>query len=384
MATQIKLRRDTAANWASEDPVLASGEPGYDITNNILKIGDGSSAWTGLASIYDPSTDIVPAADNTYDLGSPDKQWRHVYTAGGSIYLDNIKLTNVNGKFVATTVVNPGQENEEEDPEDSNAASEIGGGVDGLSGNIITDAEVEGDTRYELGINEDITLKIYQGASGPGNLGPGISLGEGIGDPHRTGVIAIGNDDVGYNSKAGGVYIGAEAGWNDTEDPQGEYAIAIGARAARNFAPDNSITLNATGENLDPTADGLYIKPVREDVENTEKAVYYNTTTGELTYADPTSGGATVSDVWVQTFVTDLATDIVQAAASVEYDAAGNLIALFNHVSTEDESTYYSVGKYTTTGTRLWTVRFANDFNTDGWGLAVDQSNGFVYKNQGQ
>ena len=50
---------------------------------------------------------------------------------------------------------------------------------------------------------------------------------------------------------------------------QGEYAIAIGARAARNFAEDNSITLNATGQNLDPTADGLYIKPIREVVENT-------------------------------------------------------------------------------------------------------------------
>lgn len=68
---------------------------------------------------------IVPDSDNTRDLGSPTNQWRHVYTAGGSIYLDNIKLTNVNGKFTATKVINPGEENEVEDPEDSDATSEL-------------------------------------------------------------------------------------------------------------------------------------------------------------------------------------------------------------------------------------------------------------------
>ncbi len=83
------------------------------------------------ATDFNPSNvtqNIVPDIDNTRDLGSPDKQWRHVYTSGGSIYLDNIKLTNVGGKFTATKVINPGEENEAEDPEDSDATSEIRGG----------------------------------------------------------------------------------------------------------------------------------------------------------------------------------------------------------------------------------------------------------------
>jgi hypothetical protein len=33
--------------------VLASGEPGYDITNNIYKIGDGTSNWNNLKSVLD-------------------------------------------------------------------------------------------------------------------------------------------------------------------------------------------------------------------------------------------------------------------------------------------------------------------------------------------
>lgn len=51
MATQIKLRRDTAANWALEDPILAQGEPGFDTTNGILKIGNGADAWSLLTEI---------------------------------------------------------------------------------------------------------------------------------------------------------------------------------------------------------------------------------------------------------------------------------------------------------------------------------------------
>lgn len=41
-------RRRTAAEWASTNPVLASGEWGYDSTNKIAKIGDGTTAWNSL------------------------------------------------------------------------------------------------------------------------------------------------------------------------------------------------------------------------------------------------------------------------------------------------------------------------------------------------
>jgi len=51
MTTRIKLRRDTAANWLSNDPVLALGEAGYDTTNNELRVGDGTTVWSGLETI---------------------------------------------------------------------------------------------------------------------------------------------------------------------------------------------------------------------------------------------------------------------------------------------------------------------------------------------
>jgi hypothetical protein len=49
MATKIQVRRDTAANWTSEDPTLAIGEIGYETDTGKFKIGNGSDEWTALA-----------------------------------------------------------------------------------------------------------------------------------------------------------------------------------------------------------------------------------------------------------------------------------------------------------------------------------------------
>lgn len=52
--TTIKIRRDTAANWASTNPVLSAGEFGLETDTGKLKIGDGTSAsWTNLTYTTD-------------------------------------------------------------------------------------------------------------------------------------------------------------------------------------------------------------------------------------------------------------------------------------------------------------------------------------------
>lgn len=48
MTTRIKLRRDTAANWTSINPVLALAEPGVETDTNKMKVGDGTKTWTQL------------------------------------------------------------------------------------------------------------------------------------------------------------------------------------------------------------------------------------------------------------------------------------------------------------------------------------------------
>ena len=69
MATKIQLRRDTAANWASNNPTLSEGEIGYDTTNKTLKVGDGTTAWDTLPDIQSGgggSVDLSAYATTAY------------------------------------------------------------------------------------------------------------------------------------------------------------------------------------------------------------------------------------------------------------------------------------------------------------------------------
>ena len=48
---QIQFRRGTATQWSTTNPVLASGEPGFDTTNNLFRLGDGTTAWNNLINV---------------------------------------------------------------------------------------------------------------------------------------------------------------------------------------------------------------------------------------------------------------------------------------------------------------------------------------------
>ncbi len=46
--TVIRLRRGTAAQWASANPVLASGEMGIETDTRKFKFGNGSTQWNSI------------------------------------------------------------------------------------------------------------------------------------------------------------------------------------------------------------------------------------------------------------------------------------------------------------------------------------------------
>jgi Major tropism determinant N-terminal domain len=48
MTSRLQQRRDTAANWTSNNPTLAGGEIGYETDTKKFKVGDGTTAWTSL------------------------------------------------------------------------------------------------------------------------------------------------------------------------------------------------------------------------------------------------------------------------------------------------------------------------------------------------
>ena len=49
VVTQIQVRRGTASQWTSANPVLAAGEWGLETDTLKTKIGDGTTAWASLA-----------------------------------------------------------------------------------------------------------------------------------------------------------------------------------------------------------------------------------------------------------------------------------------------------------------------------------------------
>lgn len=72
--TRIQYRRDTTSNWTYYNPVLAPGEPGYDLDLLTYKVGDGVTPWLSLPEFEGPPgaidsdvTAIVQVTQAEYD-----------------------------------------------------------------------------------------------------------------------------------------------------------------------------------------------------------------------------------------------------------------------------------------------------------------------------
>jgi len=61
----ILMRRDSAADWTSENPILLEGEIGYETDTRRMKIGDGSTAWSNLNYKSSGPGFIIAASDSS-------------------------------------------------------------------------------------------------------------------------------------------------------------------------------------------------------------------------------------------------------------------------------------------------------------------------------
>lgn len=67
--TTFKLRRGTMAEWDAKNPILSDGEPGFAIDKNILRIGDGVTAWKDLEDINGSNSAVLEVL-KIYDDGN--------------------------------------------------------------------------------------------------------------------------------------------------------------------------------------------------------------------------------------------------------------------------------------------------------------------------
>jgi len=366
---KIKLRRDTAANWTTANVVLAQGEPGVDLTNKKMKIGDGITAWNSLPYFDDQETvltdfagNITPSVDDTYTLGTPSKRWKDLFVANASIYIGDVKLSNVGGKLTATKVINPGEENEEEDPEDSDATSDIGGAADlgsfTMDGNVIdvesgTDIYIEtyetdgdGESRLILKPQDD------DGGDNPtrieGSYGVGIwSNTTSSGDSVNKWLF--GTD--GWLSFPGTFPSGAIGYDDDTETLQLARfgGVSLYSQAgAWVFGQDGNLQLPPNGDIVDSNGDSVLggggvasltdDKEVKVTVGNTEYWAIVNRSNND---------------------------DSGVESQAVAYDSEDNMIVLHvRNASTDQGGEKIVISKFDTTATLLWQKQLSSDADT--------------------
>ena len=94
----ITFRKGIDTQWSSIDPILSSGEPGFDITNNILKIGDGSNNWSNLSIIA--TSDIQTQVKNT--TGQNLSKGQAVYINGAQGNNPTIALSVASGESTSS------------------------------------------------------------------------------------------------------------------------------------------------------------------------------------------------------------------------------------------------------------------------------------------
>jgi hypothetical protein len=68
MATvRLQIRRGTASQWTSANPILAAGEMGVETDTRKVKIGDGTTGWTSLNYIAADNPEISEIAQDAID-----------------------------------------------------------------------------------------------------------------------------------------------------------------------------------------------------------------------------------------------------------------------------------------------------------------------------
>ena len=101
MATKIQLRRDTAADWTSNNPTLAAGEFGWESDSNRFKIGDGSTAWTSLG-YADTLKTIGDIAITGSTISAPSNGDLTLTTSGSGVVFVNDTFKIGSGASVTT------------------------------------------------------------------------------------------------------------------------------------------------------------------------------------------------------------------------------------------------------------------------------------------
>ena len=89
-----QVRRGTAANWTAVNPILASGEAGYETDTGQLKYGNGTAVWSALPYFSTGTGNGGTLPANVTLLGNPVTETEFDYLSGTTDFIQ----TQLNAK----------------------------------------------------------------------------------------------------------------------------------------------------------------------------------------------------------------------------------------------------------------------------------------------
>jgi len=342
MTTQVQfeLRRDTAANWLINNPILLPGEPGFDSTNNQLRIGNGVTGWNyldqvdvktnaaisigrgagdtqGIAGVAIGSSAGYAQADGSVAIGASSGQIQAIDSiaigsgSGTNQAANSIAIGSGAGSVqdvnciaigsgagliqeIASIAIGSGSGNNQ--AADSIAIGKLAGEIQGI-GSVAIGAG-SGGTQGIGGI------AIGNGA-GLSQADSSVAIGSSAGTNQGTQSVAVGENAAMFSSSNQSVSIGYREGYTGQADSavaigfqagyeyQGISSIAIGNLAGNSGQANYTTIINASSDELNgvPGQTGrFYVAPIRQDNSQT-LALAYNTSTKEIVTSTAAGGG---------------------------------------------------------------------------------------------
>ena len=269
MAIRIQLRRDTAANWVSSNPVLRQGEIGIETDTLQMKLGNGTSTWTQITGYMN----LVP--DGNLTIGDY-VMVNDIGASNGVVGLDNSKNALIPG---ASIILEGATDNSYE------TTLTV---TDPTADRTITFKNADGTVAFVTDIpsttdalTEGSTNKYFSDERAQDAVANSLAAGT-----HT-------NITVTYNDAANSLSLAAAPGYVD------EQAVdAVAAALAAGTHTNISVSYNDAGNAISLTGAQTY------NDENAQDAIGNNLGTG-LSYND-TTGAISVDTTAIQARVTNV------------------------------------------------------------------------------
>ena len=195
---------------------------GIGSTNAILTVTGGIPAWD---TTWTPAGDLLPSADDTYDIGSASAAWQDLFLEGDITLTDAGTIATSAG---ALTVNGAGGINLQE------GGATIIGISDSRAVSTSNTASVDLDATGAIQINssggalsvgnDNVDQNVNVATAGTRTLNIGINDGTDLttitskGNITNTGTLTVGVDDTGYDVKFFGASAGAYMEWDESAD----------------------------------------------------------------------------------------------------------------------------------------------------------------------